>query len=293
MTSIRSYVLRCLLRRLVNWNKPVLDLRNDLDRMKGRGKLPRGMVGSSVSIRDVAAEWLVPEGSPNDTAILYLHGGGFCLGIVNANRNFVARMAQGSGIRVLLPDFRLAPEYPYPAAFDDALCVYTWMLGEGYASRNIVLMGDSSGAGLCLSIVVALRDRGMPLPGVCVCLCPVTDLQGTGASLRDRAAVDPYALKDPLALVRHYVGNHDPSDPYLSPLYADLTGLPPMLVHASVDDVFLDDATRFVEKARHAGVDVTFKVWENLWHIFHLSADILPEGKRAVQEVCNYLHDRM
>jgi acetyl esterase/lipase len=126
-----------------------------------------------------------------------------------------------------------------------------------------------------------------------VCVCPVTDLQGTGASLHDRAAVDPYALNDPLALIRHYVGHHDPTDPYLSPLYADLSGFPPVLIHASEDDVFLDDATRFAEKARHAGVDVTIKVWEKMWHIFHLSADMLPEGQRAVQEVCGYLHDRM
>jgi acetyl esterase/lipase len=221
--------------------------------------------------------------------ILYVHGGGYSLGLVNTNRNFVMSIARKTGLRVVLVDYRLAPENPFPAALEDFLTVYRGLLAQGVEAGQIAVMGDSSGCGLALAGLTCIRDAGEPFPAAMVSMCPMVDQTNSGETFRTRARLDPYHL-DPRYYMNQYVlVGQDPCNPLLSPLYVDLRELPPMLIHAGDHDVFLSDATRLAEKARNAGVDVTLKVWDSMWHIFQMSAEILPEGRASLDEICAYL----
>lgn len=261
--------------------------------MSGKVKFPEATEALPVLAGGVKAEWLVPAGAAENKVILYLHGGGYCLGIVNTNRNFVARVASESGCKVLLADYRLAPENPYPAAVEDVLAAYRWLLSEGFLPENIVIAADSSGCGLTLAALITLRDNGEPLPAALAFMSPVVDLKNMGESMKTRADTDPFQLKPEFYIANYYVADHDPAAPLISPLYAELQGLPPMLIHGSDYDIFLSDSVRLAEKALKAGVDVTLKVWEKMWHNFHMSAGLLPEGRAALREIYSFINEKL
>lgn len=284
MASLRSALVRFLLRRADLWNKPLSDIRKSLESIKGRG-LPRGLELRKENIKGVAVERLTPPGAPEKKAILYFHGGGFCLGIYPANREFVARIAMESGLPVVLPDYRLAPENPFPAALEDAVAVYKGLMGEGYTEKDVVVMGDSSGCALALSALLVLKQSGVAMPSSLAFITPVFDLAGTGETFVSRAPKDPFRLKDPLGIAKLYVGANNPSSPVLSPLYGDLAGLPKAIIHAADYDVFLSDSVRLAERAKKAGVQVELKVWRKMWHIFHMQAAVVPEAEKAVKEL--------
>lgn len=295
MPSLQSVVIRFLIRKTVNWNKPLAEVRSDLARMGGKLKIPAGMTYTLMVLNGVKVERILPAASQQAgdagriRLIMYVHGGGYSLGLVNTNRNFVMYIARQSGLPVALVDYRLAPEAPFPAALEDFLSAYRGLLAEGVQPGQIAVMGDSSGCGLALAGLTCLRDMGEPLPAVLVALCPMVDQTNSGETFQTRAALDPYHL-DPKYYMNQYVlAGQDPRNPLLSPLYADLHGLPPILIHAGDHDVFLSDATRLAEKARQAGVPVTLKVWDSMWHIFQMSAEVLPEGQASLNEILAYL----
>ena len=252
MASLQSYIHRVCL----NCNKvhdivpaTVEKLRDAQEEDAKRTRLPERILKQPVMAGGVAAEWIHPQEAPKEKVLLYLHGGAYVTGSCNTHRPMTAHIARTCGMRALLLDYRLAPEHPYPAALDDSISAYHWLLCNGIEPGNIVIAGDSAGGGLALATLVSVRDAGYPLPSAGVCLTPWTDLAGTAESIRTRAAADPRLTLQSLSLGSHYVGNNDPRLPLISPLYADLRGLPPLLIHGAGDDMLLDDSTRLAERA--------------------------------------------
>jgi acetyl esterase/lipase len=238
----------------------------------------------------VPAEWIAAPGAVSDRVILYLHGGGYVIGSINTHRAMIARIARASKARALAIDYRLAPEHPFPAAVDDATAAYRWLLAQGYKPAKIVVAGDSAGGGLTLAALVALRDAGQPMPAGAVPISPWTDLEGTGDSVRSRAAKDPMVQQENLAQsAKQYFGDHDPKDPLVSPLHANFRGLPPMLIHVGDAEILLDDSTRVAERAKAAGVQVDLEVWDDMIHVWHVFAKLLPEGQQAIDKIGKFV----
>ena len=296
MASLQSYILRTYL----NYNKskstispPLQELRDMQEDAAKLEQMPREILRQTVSAGGVEAEWIHPSEAPKERVLLYLHGGAYVMGSCNTHRALTAYVSRACGMRGLLLNYRLAPEHPFPAAVDDAVAAYRWLLNNSYEASNIIFAGDSAGGGLALATLISLRDAGDPLPAAAVCITPWTDLAGTGDSLSSRAKCDPRITLQSLSLGSHYIGDNDPCLPLISPLYADLRGLPPLLIQAGNDDMLLDDATRLAERAKAAGVDVTLEVWDRMWHVFHLHAPKLPEARRAIDAIGVFVRQRL
>ena len=274
--STQAMITRRLLKKAGIWNKPLEEIRQTMAVIKG-GHLPEGIVSCTMSLGGVGCEvFRHADGLPRRT-VLYFHGGGFCLGIYDANRSFVAGLAQLLDADVTMPDYRLAPEHPYPAAFDDACAVLQALSG----CSSLIVMGDSSGCALALSALQGLSVT----PQAMVMITPVLDLTDGQARIPQSVKKDPFRLEDPLKLTRHYTAGHIPATPAISPLYAELKSLTPTLIHAAQYDVFLSDAVRFKERADQNGTDVTLKIWPKMWHDFHMQAPFVPEAVRALGEM--------
>ncbi len=240
------------------------------------------------------AEWLTPPGVKADAVVLYLHGGGYAIGSPRSHRHLAAAIARAAGTRALLLDYRLAPEHPFPAALDDAVAAYQWLLGRGVAPGRIVLGGDSAGGGLTVAALIALRDRGFPRPGGGICISPWVDLTCSGASYATKAAADPIVTRDGVeAMAQMYVGVGDRKAALVSPLYADLRQLPPLLVQVGSDEVLLDDALGLGARARAAGVDVKVEEWPSMIHVWHWFAPMLDEAEQAVRTIGDFVRARI
>ncbi|WP_377828899.1 alpha/beta hydrolase [Bradyrhizobium lupini] len=272
------------------WNRDttVAQMRSDWDTAFGGSTAP--VTCARVSAGGVDGEWISPVDTPLDKAILYFHGGGFRLGSVNSHRDLIAQIALASGCRVLAINYRLAPEHRFPAALDDALAAYGWMLDCGLKPGNIAFAGDSAGGNLALAAMLALRERVLPLPVSAVLMSPWTDLAATGASYITRAKADPIHQRPMiLALAKNYLGGQgEPCDPLVSPLYADLEGLPPLLVQVGDRETVLDDSVMFVDKARGAGIDITLEVWDGMIHVFQMFG--LTEASQAIASIAQFLN---
>ena len=236
----------------------------------------------------VPGEWV--EGPKSgELVLLYLHGGGYFGCSAETHRPITAGFAL-LGFRVYAPDYRLAPENPFPAALDDAVAVYRALLDAGHEPQQLVVAGESAGGGLTLSLMLALRAAGVPLPGCGAVFSPWTDLAATGESIRtnaERCAMFSGADIAPSAL--YYLGETDPRNPLASPLYADLAGLPPLLIHVGEDEVLRDDSTRLAERARTAGVPVELKIWPVVPHAWQLAPHKIPEGWQSLREAAEFL----
>lgn len=221
-----------------------------------------------------------------DRVVLHLHGGAYCLGSPETHRGFGAALSRTALATVILPEYRLAPEAPYPAALDDVASTYRWLLEERDVDPGrLVVTGDSAGGGLAAALLVRLRDRGEPLPAGMVAISPWMDLAGTGRSLTALDGTDPWLSKAmTVPAARGYAGEAELTDPEVSPLYADLTGLPPMLLHVGGDEILLDDAARFVAAARRQGVDASLGRFPGLWHVFQLVPGT-PEARDSLREI--------
>lgn len=235
----------------------------------------------------VPVQWVEAPGADPDRVVVYLHGGGYVLGSVSSYRAFAGRISRAAAARVLLVDYRLAPEHRFPAAVDDAVAAVRWLARREGGLARVVLAGDSAGGGLTLAVMLALRDAGHALPAAAVCISPSTDLAKTGESISTRAHLDPIvSVPSTFAHARRYLGDDgDPTHPLASPLYAQLHGLPPLLVMVGTHEILNDDSTRFAEKARGAGVDVTLDIAQDMVHIWPFFAAILPEGRQAVERI--------
>jgi monoterpene epsilon-lactone hydrolase len=274
------------------WNREttVAQMRSDWDAAFGGSTA--AVMCEPVSAGGVDGEWISPTDAPEDKAILYFHGGGFRIGSVTSHRDLIAQIALASGCRVLAINYRLAPEHRFPAALDDALVAYGWMLGQGLQPGNVALAGDSAGGNLALAAMLALRERRLPLPISAVLMSPWTDLAATGTSYVSRAEADPIHQRPMiLALARNYLGGQsDPCDPLVSPLYADLAGLPPLLIQVGDRETVLDDSVMFADKARAAGVDTNLEVWDGMIHVFQMFGAELPETHRAIASIAGFLN---
>jgi acetyl esterase/lipase len=205
-----------------------------------------------------------------------------------------AHLAQAARVPVFLPEYRLAPEYPFPAAVEDAAAAYRWLLQQEIGARRIVIGGDSAGAGLAAAALVKLRDDGVALPVAAFLISPWVDLALMGASMHTRAALDPLTTYHALHRAAHYyVDDHDARHPWASPLYADLTGLPPLLIHVGDHELLLNDATRLAGQARAVGVEVHIEVWDEMWHVWHAWADELPEARAALATIAAWIEKQL
>jgi epsilon-lactone hydrolase len=244
----------------------------------------------SIIAGNVKAEWVIPPGADTERVLLYFHGGGYVMGSINTHRAMVARMARAAGARALMIDYRLAPERPFPAAVEDATAAYRWLLDQGRPPQKIALAGDSAGGGLTLATLLALRDAQTPLPACAVPISPWTDVEGTGASVKTKASRDPMVRDaDLLRYGGLYGRNTDLRNPLVSPLYGDYRGLPPLLIQVGEAEILLDDSTRVAERARQAGVQVDLEVWDEMVHVWHVFAKLLPEGRQAIEKMGAYV----
>ncbi len=302
MASFQAGIVRVLLRNTVK--NPTLralrkpNLTGTYRKLIGGGeaifaRLPRGVTRVPVEERvaGVHGEWILTHAEPfSPRVIIYLHGGGYVGGTIQMYRSVTSALALRCTARVFALDYRLAPEHPFPAALDDAIATYRWLLAQGIEASKVVVAGDSAGGGLTLSTLIAIRDRGLPPPAGAVMIAPWVDLLATGGSVRTNAATDDVVVPDngENRLAHAYMGGAPLDTPLASGLYADLAGLPPMLIQASAIEVLLDDAVRLDAKARNAGVDSTLRLWDGLPHVWHLFK-ILPETREAFDDIAAFV----
>jgi phosphinothricin tripeptide acetyl hydrolase len=246
-----------------------------------------------VSAPVAPAEWLRPPAAEPGRVVLYLHGGGYVIGSPRSHRHLAAAIAAAAGASALLLDYRLAPEHPFPAAVEDATAAYRWLLEQAVAPARVVIAGDSAGGGLTVATLLALREAGVPLPAAAVCISPWVDLTCGGASYRTKAEADPIVRRAGVEqMAQAYLGATPPRTPLASPLFADLRGLPPLLIHVGSDEVLLDDATQLAERARAAGVETTLEVYERMIHVWHWFLPMLAEAETAVEAIGRFVRAR-
>jgi acetyl esterase/lipase len=269
--------------------------RKAMEQMAGMEKFPEDVTFEEITVNNIPSLWINTPESVKEQVVLYLHGGGYCQGSITTHKGLGYRISRASKSRILLVDYRLAPENPYPAALEDSVTAYKWLIDkEGINPQNIVISGDSAGGGLTAATLLKLRDDGVTLPAGGVLLSPWTDLDGTGDSVRTNRRLDPILTADILFFAANlYVGDDDPKNPYISPLYADLKGIPPLLIQVGTAEIILDDSTRFAEKAKSAGVEVTLDVWEDMLHVFQAFALWAPEGMQAIEKIGEFIQKLM
>lgn len=296
--SIRAAVMRLLMRTTIKRQFASID---DIDEFRKRidkltsmmPKLPDGVSVVPVTCNEVPCEWVTFSRTDQNRVLLYLHGGGYVFGNPEGHRDLTWRLSRASGMRVLVADYRLAPEHPFPAALEDATNCYRWLINEGYAASNIAIGGDSAGGGLALATLVHLKNLGMPMPAAAILLSPWTDLSGSGDSVQTNAAADP--MLSPASLHRFagmYMGDLDTRAPLASPLFADLSGLPAVMVQVGSTEVLLSDAERLAEKIRIAGGEISLEVWPRMPHVWQVFASRIPEGERAIRKLGQFLRDK-
>lgn len=243
-------------------------------------------------IGTIPAAWFIPKQASPERALLYLHGGAYVFGTIDTHKSLIAQIAKASDIKILAIEYRLAPENPFPAALTDALIAYKYLLENGYQPQNIFFAGDSAGGGLTLATLIALRDRQLPLPAKAIFLSPWTDLTLSGNSIKAFADKDPIIVEywlDQAAEFYTQQASTPRQHPLVSPLFADMHGLPPLLIQVSSEEMLLDDSTRLAERAQQAGVSVTLEVWEGMVHVWHVLYTVLPEAKRAIARIAEFI----
>lgn len=244
----------------------------------------------SIKPAGVSAHWITTAASDNDRHVLYLHGGAYIVGSPLLYRDLTWRIAKRARARVLCIDYRLAPEFPFPAAVDDAIKVYRWLVDNGANPRRIAIMGDSAGGGLAFATLLKLRDDGAQLPAAAVTLSPWTDLALTGMSMKLNAETEANVNSAQASrFAGHYLAGADPRTPYASPLYGDLSGLPPTLIQVGSDEMLLDDSVRMADKLRAANCEVDLEIWPRMPHAWHLFARLLPEARHAIERIGIFL----
>jgi len=251
-----------------------------------RVQLGEGVNRKAISADGVPCEWLIPQDSLTDKVLLYLHGGGFVYGLTPPHLQMGAYLARKMNMRVLMVDYRLAPDCPFPAALDDSVTSYRWLLRQEFSTQNIVIAGDSAGGNLTITMMMKLRDSGDALPVAAACLSPVTDF--TARTNQSKEFKDP--LLPPKATkfyTQSYVGRNNANNPLISPVFGNMSGLPPLLVHAGEDEILRDDAVRIVNLAKSAGVDARLEIYPRMWHVWQLNLS-LPQAIQSLDDVSHF-----
>ena len=292
MASVRSQLLAVFLRMTVKKkfarSGDLIKERASMDKMCAMSVKCKS--GRLEVIGGVAGEWHEAQLGSKETVVLYLHGGGYVLGSPTSHAGMAAMMADLAQARVFVLDYRLAPETPFPGALEDAISAYKALLEKGEKPEKIVIAGDSAGGGLAVALMVALKEGGVPLPAAGVCLSPWADLSFSGDSMQTNAKADSILCRQSLAwLGGQYLAGLAPNDPRVSPIFADLTGLPPLLIQVGSDEVLLDDAVRLNKVAKKAGVDSTLEVWNGQVHVWPLMSKLIPEARQALQGIGTFI----
>jgi len=251
------------------------------------------IASENVTVAGCAAEWVKAPGGQTGRAILYLHGGGYVMGSPNTHRSLAGEISRAAQAAVLLVDYRLAPEHPCPAAVEDGVASYRWLLGQGFTPRQLAIAGDSAGGGLVVATLVSARDQDLPMPAAAVCISPWSDMTCSNESYKTRAEADPMVGSGGIGdMARLYLQGTDAQNPLASPNFASLRSLPPLLIHVGRDEVLLDDSIKLDQKAKADGVDSTLEIWEDMIHVWHAFHPMLPEGKQAITRVGEFLRQK-
>lgn len=291
MSDEMAMVMDLLWAAARNDEATVEERRVEMDLLAGASPLAEGTVVEPVDVNGVPGEWLRPPGSTEDGALLYLHGGGYVVGSVVSHRPLASKLAAATGVPALIIDYRMGPEDPFPAAVDDAVTAFHWLVARGLAPSRIAVAGDSAGGGLTLALLLALRGAGGPLPGAAACISPWTDLTMSSPSMDANTGGDPMLDRERLQWYadRYLPEGIDPREPLVSPRFADLAGLPPLVVHAADDEVLLDDARFVAEAVEAGGGTVEYRTWPGAFHVFHATAGMTPEADEAVTAMASFL----
>jgi epsilon-lactone hydrolase len=270
------------------------DVRSHLENISMLAMLPSGTKVEEVDLGGMKADWVSASGqerAKQKKVILYIHGGGFFAGSRNTHRELVARISRASGLPALVPEYRRAPENKFPAALDDSLAAYRWLLEQGYSPKDIAIGGDSAGGCLTMMTLLSLRDDGSGLPGAAFLISPLTDaVHHDGETMKTKAEIDPmFDPKDQPRHLRLFTDNARIDSPLLSPVRQSLEGLPPILIQVGTDEILLSDSTRLAESAKKAGVDATLQIWEGMWHDFQAFAVLAPEARDAIDGIGEFL----
>lgn len=289
--SIRASLISFFLRRTVKKT-----MSNFVDPISVRARFSTSPKKLSAKVKSerldaggVPGSWLSKQNASTSKVVLYLHGGGYVFGGYGSHCEIASEMADLIGGRALLLDYRLAPEHPFPAAFEDALSSYRWILDEGYKPEDIFLAGDSAGGGLSVALLVSLKKIGLPLPKAVCLFSPWVDLTCVSASIGRNALSD--CMLSPGALDRfknHYLRGADPRDERASPIFGDLSGLPPTYVAVGSEEILLDDSKQLVTKIRSTGGSAVLSIWPNMPHVFPILSSVIPEGRLALKEFASF-----
>ena len=286
-------LLELLLSRPQPENPTIDEMRTLMEKAAKFFDLPAGVTCESTDAGGVRGEWIIPEVVEGNRTIFYLHGGGYAIGSLSTHRHLVALLAQAAKARALAVDYRLAPEHPFPAAVDDATAAYRWLLSQGTDADDIVIAGDSAGGGLAIATQLTLRDAGDALPAASVCFSPWVDMDCNSESMTT-SKTDPLIQQSQIQqFTTWYLNGADPKSPLAAPIHADLSGLPPMLIHASTAEALLDDSVQLADRARTHGVDTTLDTWDDMIHVWHYYAPIIPEGRDAVERAAAFIRERV
>ncbi len=286
-----NHLLRGKLKKEVfDMNTSIVDFRKRCEKGAAKyAKIPSGIKIKKQEIEGMKTEWLIPEDANPAGLILYVHGGGYVSGSCIDHRGFVTKFARYTGVTNLLFEYRLAPEHPYPAALDDSVKIYQWLLSQNYQPGNIIIAGESAGGGLTLATLLALKEKQIPMPAATVAISPWTDLTCSGKTYKTKNKVSPAPINSWIVFSKHYAGQIPAGNPLVSPLFGDLKGLPPLFINSGEDDELFDDGEKFYIKAKKAGVDVTFRAGKGMVHCYPLLAPIFPEATEAMNEIVEFV----
>lgn len=289
MASAESKHVRDTLVKDLPSNTPLSVQRKEWEDAAVQAEMLPNTVTEAITAEGIPCLWVRDAAANQNKVFLFVHGGGFNSGSDKTHRELASRLSNATAIPVLLPDYRLAPENPYPFGLNDVVRVYRWLLSQGWLPQDIIIGGDSAGANLAVSALLSLRDNGDTLPLTAILLSPWLDLTLSGETMTTNAAIDPTTTRESLhAAAQYYAVGKDTSLPLISPVFAELHGLPPMLIQVGGDEILLSDSTRFADKAKAAGVDVQLDVWQGMWHTWHGWASTLPEAREAIEALGQY-----
>jgi acetyl esterase/lipase len=300
MQSLRSKIVIGLIKNrhlfrfklkpeVVDENFSVEEFRRSIDKVSARVRLPKDVSSEKIIANGLNAEWIIPANPIKGKALLYIHGGGFISGSCLTHRMHVAKFANGCQLQSLVFDYRLAPEHPFPAALDDCVLAYKWLLDQGYNPENIVVGGESAGATLVLSLLLALKENGIAFPKAAFSISPITNLRCTGRSFEYNARNDVAPMGSWTRWTQYYIANNDPTNPLLSPQFGNFKGIPPLYICVGTHEIHYDDCVSIASITKRHGVDVTLREWDRMIHAFPLLSPLFPEAKQALGKIFEFV----
>jgi monoterpene epsilon-lactone hydrolase len=292
MQSIQSFTVQAIVNIVRNslfiHKTETTTHRKNFERLANIIKFPRFVKMEELNYAHLPAAWFIPNGFGKSRVILYLHGGGYCVGSYNTHKALIARIARATGYKILAPNYRMAPENPFPTALEDAIIIYKQMLDDGY--NNIILSGDSAGGGLSLALTQKLKEENLPAPAALILLSPWTDLTLSGDSIEKKADKDPLIAPHLLDFfAKKYIAHNKADNPLISPLFLNFKNFPPTLIHVGGNEILLDDSTRLAKKMNNAGVKVEFEIYKNQMHVFQYLSGIVPEANNSLHKIGEFV----